>query len=148
MYTLDLAARCPEHNRGGHRGLHTRVYRMINVRRAEHYRWGEKCDGWHLVRGADMSVIEERMPAGAAEIAHWYRHSRQFFYVLVGQLVVEVDGICHQLGAGDGMEIAPQELHKVWNESQEDVRFLVVSVPPSHGDRSPAPPEYRSTRRP
>ena len=33
---------------------------------AEHYKWGgaggADCDGWHLVKTAELSVIEELMP--------------------------------------------------------------------------------------
>ena len=38
---------------------------MIDRGTAEHYTWGDGCDGWHLVKGADLSVIQERMPPGA-----------------------------------------------------------------------------------
>jgi hypothetical protein len=34
----------------------------ISTGTAPHYAWGAKCDGWHLVRSADLSVIQERMP--------------------------------------------------------------------------------------
>ena len=40
---------------------------------AEHYAWGAGCDGWHLVRAPALSVIQERMPPGAAEVRH--RHA-------------------------------------------------------------------------
>jgi hypothetical protein len=33
---------------------------------AEHYIWGQVCEGWHLVDRADMSVIAERVPPGKA----------------------------------------------------------------------------------
>ena len=39
----------------------------ISRENAEHYRWGVDCDGWHLVRDKNLSVIEEFMPPGAAE---------------------------------------------------------------------------------
>lgn len=29
---------------------------------AEHYVWGEQCDGWHLLKQADLSVIQEHVP--------------------------------------------------------------------------------------
>jgi quercetin dioxygenase-like cupin family protein len=106
---------------------------------AEHYVWGEVCDGWHLVRSAELSVIEERMPPGASEQRHRHEHSRQFFYVLAGELTMELDGMVHALGAGVGLEIAPGMAHQAMNRSGEDVRFLVVSQPPSHGDRVAAP---------
>jgi mannose-6-phosphate isomerase-like protein (cupin superfamily) len=103
-----------------------------------HYVWGGTCDGWHLVRNENLSVIEERMPPGAMEQRHFHTHARQFFYVLEGELTMEVEGRPWVLGARQGLEIAPAQAHQAMNRSEADVRFLVVSQPPSHGDRTPA----------
>ncbi|WP_417344676.1 hypothetical protein [Ferrimonas sp.] len=32
--------------------------------RAEHYVWGDDCQGWHLVRSDQLSVIEKEVPPG------------------------------------------------------------------------------------
>jgi mannose-6-phosphate isomerase-like protein (cupin superfamily) len=108
---------------------------IISTQAAEHYNWGEGCDGWHLMRSEECSVIEERMPPHTSEVSHFHNHSRQFFYVLAGQLTIEVDGKRLVLNANAGLEIAPQAVHRVFNDSDADVRFLVISSPPSHGDR-------------
>jgi mannose-6-phosphate isomerase-like protein (cupin superfamily) len=102
---------------------------------AEHYTWGEVCDGWHLVREPDLGVIEECMPAGTAEVRHYHQKARQFFYILAGEAVMEVDGHAVRLTAGQGLHIAPRVPHQIRNESGDAVRFLVVSHPHSHGDR-------------
>ena len=47
---------------------------FISTSNAEHYRWGDACDGWHLLAGEALSVIEERMPPGTAELRH--RHAK------------------------------------------------------------------------
>jgi quercetin dioxygenase-like cupin family protein len=96
----------------------------ISTETAEHYGWGEVCDGWRLVRTPELSVIEERMPPGASEQRHRHEFARQFFYVLAGELTT-----------GVGLEIAPGQAHQAMNRGGADVRFLVVSQPPSHGDR-------------
>ena len=102
---------------------------------AEHYTWGDACDGWFLVRTPELHIIEERMPAGAAERAHHHERARQFFYVLEGELTMVLGagefGIC----CGEGLEIAPGEVHQAVNRGPQPVRFLVTSQPPSHGDR-------------
>jgi mannose-6-phosphate isomerase-like protein (cupin superfamily) len=108
---------------------------MIDRRTAEHYSWGSGCDGWHLVRTAALSVIEERMPPGAAEIRHYHRKSNQFFYVLEGTLAIETGGNEFELSPGQGVHIDAGEPHQVRNRAAADARFLVVSDPPSHGDR-------------
>jgi mannose-6-phosphate isomerase-like protein (cupin superfamily) len=107
----------------------------ISSATAAHYTWGEQCDGWHLVRGQDLSIIQERMPAGAREQRHRHARARQFFFVLQGELAIEVEGTHHVLPKGAGIEIPPGLAHTAMNESAMDVSFLVVSQPPSHGDR-------------
>lgn len=102
---------------------------------AEHYIWGQGCDGWHLVRTPELSVIQERMPSGTCEIRHYHVRARQFFYVLEGELTMEVEGSFHTLRAGEGVEIIPGQAHQAVNRSGSDVQFLVTSQPPSHGDR-------------
>ncbi|HEX4039613.1 MAG TPA: cupin domain-containing protein [Acidobacteriaceae bacterium] len=102
---------------------------------AEHYVWAEVCDGWHLARGESLSVIEERMPPGTREQRHSHTRARQFFYVLAGELTMEVEGRTHSLAAHHGLEIAPGERHQALNASGEDVRFLVISTPPAQADR-------------
>jgi mannose-6-phosphate isomerase-like protein (cupin superfamily) len=108
---------------------------VISIETAEHYDWGDGCDGWHLVRAAGLAVIEERMPAGTAERRHRHERSRQFFYVLEGELTMEVEGEEHRIAAHAGLEIAPGAAHQALNRSPHDVRFIVISQPPSHGDR-------------
>jgi mannose-6-phosphate isomerase-like protein (cupin superfamily) len=102
---------------------------------AEHYTWGQNCDGWYLVRTSTLHIIEERMPPGTAEKAHHHVHARQFFYVLAGELTLTLNEDTHTLRAHEGMEIAPGEIHQAINRSNAPVRFLVTSQPPSHGDR-------------
>ena len=112
----------------------------ISVGNAEHYTWGgpngADCDGWHLVRSAGLSVIEERMPPGTAEKRHLHCVARQFFYVLAGELTLEIESREVQLKPGQGLEIPPGEAHQAMNRSTAEVRMLVISQPPGHGDRS------------
>lgn len=106
---------------------------------AEHYTWGQDCDGWHLLKGADLSVIEERMPPDSEETRHLHSRSRQFFYVLAGEAELELDGRPHRLTAGHGLHVPPGLAHQMRNRSDTEVRFLVVSSPQSHGDRITGP---------
>jgi mannose-6-phosphate isomerase-like protein (cupin superfamily) len=110
----------------------------VSIANAEHYVWGNVCDGWHLVRDENLSVIKERMPPGAAEQRHFHMRARQFFYVLEGELTMEREGRILVLETGQGLEIATGQPHQAINKSDADVRFLVISQPPSHGDRTAA----------
>ncbi|GAA5784796.1 cupin domain-containing protein [Chitiniphilus shinanonensis] len=112
---------------------------VVDTDHAEHYRWGDDCDGWHLLRSPALSVIRERMPPGSAETRHLHRVSRQFFQVLDGALQIELDGVLHHVAADQGLEIPPGVAHQVRNIGMGDAHFLVISQPPSHDDRHPAP---------
>jgi uncharacterized cupin superfamily protein len=101
----------------------------------QEYGWGDGCQGWHLVRAQNLSVIEERMPPGTREARHWHARARQFFYVLKGTLTLEVEGVTHSLSARTGIELPQGTAHQASNDTAADVEFLVISEPPSHGDR-------------
>lgn len=107
----------------------------ISTANAEHYTWGGVCDGWHLARHESLSVIEERMPPGASEREHHHERARQFFYVLRGTLSLEVSGRTISVPPRSGVEIAPGERHRAFNAGGEAVEFILVSTPPTRGDR-------------
>jgi mannose-6-phosphate isomerase-like protein (cupin superfamily) len=111
----------------------------ISIATASHYAWGGRCQGWHLLTSADLSVIQERMPPGTTEVRHRHHQARQFFFVLQGQLTVDCAGVSHTLTALTGLEIPPLVPHRAFNESGGATDFLVISQPPSHGDRETAP---------
>jgi len=107
----------------------------ISRENAEHYRWGVDCDAWYLVNEEQLSVIEEFMPPGAAEIRHYHENAQQFFYILTGEVIMEIEGETTLLAAGSGIRVLPQKRHQIRNPSSGPVRFLVISHPRSHGDR-------------
>ena len=107
----------------------------ISFDNAEHYIWGEICYGWHLLKRDDMSVIQERVPAGGTEVMHYHNVARQSFYILEGEGTMVVEDHQMFLQRGEGMEIAPQVKHQFKNQSNADVHFLVISVPSTRGDR-------------
>ena len=107
----------------------------ISAAHAPHYVWGLNCDGWHLVQNEEMSVIQERVPAGGRETMHYHERSRQFFYILEGEGQMQLDDETASLRVGEGLEIRPGVKHRFENKSGANVVFLVVSVPRSHGDR-------------
>ena len=110
---------------------------MISKDTAEHYTWGQGCDGWRLVDQTGLSVIHERMPPGTAEQRHLHQQARQFFFILSGSAVMELAGTVHTLLPQQGIEIPPGTPHQIRNESDSDVEFLVISQPTTRGDRLP-----------
>jgi mannose-6-phosphate isomerase-like protein (cupin superfamily) len=112
---------------------------VVSKDNAPHYHWGDKpgepCDGWHLARSEALSVIQERVPPGASETRHAHRYAEQFFYVLQGIATIEIDGHVYVLSNGEGITVSSGQAHRLSNESTQDLHFLVISTPPSHGDR-------------
>jgi mannose-6-phosphate isomerase-like protein (cupin superfamily) len=108
----------------------------MNKINAEHYIWGDKCDGWHLVKNENVSVIHERMPPNTYEVRHYHEKSRQFFFVLSGPATIEVNGEEMVLGVHEGVEVPPLVPHQMFNKSNQDIEFLVISQPNSKGDRA------------
>jgi mannose-6-phosphate isomerase-like protein (cupin superfamily) len=116
---------------------------IVSRATAEHYLWGgndnNQSDGWYLVRTPDLNIIEERMPPTAFETRHFHKVARQFFYVLAGELTMEIEHHIFTLHPGEGIEIAPGQAHQASNHGRTDLSILVTSQPPSHSDRFEAP---------
>lgn len=108
---------------------------VVSIENSEHYVWGEICDGWHLLNREEISIIQERVPAGGAEVMHFHNTARQFFYILDGEGTMVFENHQVMLQKGQGVEIGPHIKHKFENRSARDVHFLVISVPPAKGDR-------------
>jgi mannose-6-phosphate isomerase-like protein (cupin superfamily) len=108
---------------------------VISIENAEHYVWSDVCDGWHLLKREEISVIQERVPAGGSEVMHYHERASQFFYILEGEGTMSFEDREVILETGQGLEIAPTIGHQFRNHSQADVHFLVISVPSTRGDR-------------
>lgn len=102
---------------------------------AEHYHWGDCCDGWYLVKNDRLNVIQERMPPGSSESPHLHHQAQQFFYVLSGEASIEVGKTVVVLHRGEGLRVPPGTGHRVMNRAKGSLELLVTSEPPSHGDR-------------
>jgi mannose-6-phosphate isomerase-like protein (cupin superfamily) len=102
---------------------------------AEHYTWGENCDGWHLLKTDALSVIQERMPPGTSEQLHYHRFAQQVFYILKGTATFKVNGVEHTVQANESIHIEPNTPHKIYNQETEDLSFMVISQPRAQSDR-------------
>jgi mannose-6-phosphate isomerase-like protein (cupin superfamily) len=112
------------------------VPEKLSTASAEHYTWGDACDGWFLLKDAGVHVIQERMPPGTAERRHYHSRARQLFYVLSGELTMRFDDRAVVVRAREAIHIPPETAHQAANEGSEAVEFLVISSPPSHGNRT------------
>jgi mannose-6-phosphate isomerase-like protein (cupin superfamily) len=108
---------------------------QVSKNTARHYVWGGNCDGWQLVDTDSLSVIEERIPPGGGEVLHYHQRAQQLFYIVGGVATFEADGVTATVRAGEGYHVLPGMRHRIRNLGSEDLCFLVVSQPKSHGDR-------------
>lgn len=107
----------------------------VTKENSEEYDWGQKCKGWHLVNTTELSVIQEIMPSGTKEIKHKHSTSQQFFFIIKGVATFLINGEKHIINSNQGIHIQPNIFHQISNETNENLEFIVVSQPHSHGDR-------------
>lgn len=107
----------------------------VSIENCQHYTWGDNCDGWHLIKTQQLSVIQERMPPGAKEARHSHQHAEQFFYVLSGTATMFLDGKPLIIAPNHGIHVPAGQSHQICNKHAQELIFTVTSTPPSHGDR-------------
>jgi len=108
---------------------------ITSIQNAEHYTWGDNCDGWHLLKSDSLSVIQERMPPGTGEQLHFHHKAQQVFYILSGKATFDIVGEVFTVEAGKSIHIPPETRHRILNKGTNDLHFLVISEPKAHGDR-------------
>jgi len=114
---------------------------VVSVASAPKYAWGDHCDGWRLVDDADLSVTEERVPAGGFEEWHVHDNAHQFFYMLSGSAEMRTsEGNLPLNGPGAGVDVPAGVAHQFTNVGTADTRFLVISTPTTSNDRRPVSP--------
>lgn len=75
------------------------------------------------------------MPPNTSEVKHYHNKAQQFFYILKGNAVFELDNKTVRIGEREGIHIGSQVIHQIRNEGNMDLEFLVISEPTSKGDR-------------
>lgn len=106
-----------------------------SIENTEHYLWGDNCDGWHLLKSDSLSVIQEKMPALSSEGLHFHKSAQQFFFILKGTATFQLEGEIFEVSQNKGFHIQAQQIHQIFNHSDSELEFLVISEPKSHGDR-------------
>lgn len=112
----------------------------VRAEPANHYVWGDKCDGWRLVERERLSLREERIPPGGAEVAHFHKVAHQVFYVLSGEMTIRTPERTLLARPGEAVEIPPGVAHLVENRGDADLRILLYSSPDTAGDRHAVDP--------
>ena len=102
----------------------------------KHYRWGDHCDGWNLVDERELSVKLERMPPHTAEQKHVHQQAQQFFFILQGEALFEIEGEKIRVAANQGIHIRAGQRHRIVNDGDQAIEFLLSSQPSTQHDRT------------
>lgn len=99
------------------------------------YKWGKNCEAWNFVDNDKLSVKLEKMDAGTEELLHYHHQSQQFFYILKGRAVFEIDEVILIVHEGEGVLIEEGSRHRIMNKEEQALEFLVCSQPSTRNDR-------------
>jgi mannose-6-phosphate isomerase-like protein (cupin superfamily) len=100
-----------------------------------HYNWGNACEGWNLVAEASFSVKQEKMPSGTAEQWHYHQFAQQFFYIITGTALFEIEEEAYTVEASEGMHIPAGKKHRIVNQGNTELTFILSSQPSTANDR-------------
>jgi mannose-6-phosphate isomerase-like protein (cupin superfamily) len=82
---------------------------------------------------AKQSLAEASLPAGITTDRHYHRLSEEFYYLLEGCGLMEIDGEEREIGPGDAVLIPAGAWHQI--RATEALRFLCCCAPPyAHED--------------
>ncbi len=82
-----------------------------------------------------QSLAEASLPPGGATQRHYHRLSEEFYFLLEGEGLMEIDGEERPVGPGDAILIPAGAWHQIRSTGPETLRFLCCCAPPySHED--------------
>lgn len=70
------------------------------------------------------------IPPGKSSPLHYHLETEESYYILQGKGQLMVGDEKTTVGAGEAILIPPRRPHRIANGGDEDLAFLVVSVPP------------------
>lgn len=76
----------------------------------------------------NQSLAEATLPAGGSTQRHWHGESEEFYFLLEGRGVMEIDGVEREVGPGDAILIPPKAWHQL--TATEPLRLLCCCAPP------------------
>ena len=67
---------------------------------------------------------------------HFHTYAEQFFYILKGQATFLIEGETTIVNANTGLQIKAGDKHKISNETDQDLEFILFSYPSTQNDRT------------
>lgn len=110
--------------------------RVVSKQRPlQQYKWGNHCDSWNLAEEENLSIKQEIIPEGCAEVKHYHQKAQQFFYILKGTATFEIENASTEVNAGEGIHIKAGEKHRIVNNTKAVLEFILCSQPSTVNDR-------------
>jgi len=98
------------------------------------YRFGDSGPKY-LMQGPRMNFALVQFQPGQDFHAHYHEVMEENFFILEGSVTIYVDGVPHDLRAGQYIHIEPGEAHYVINKSSSVVRMTSALAPFKEGDK-------------
>lgn len=83
----------------------------------------------HLGGSTQHSFGHVVIPPDCSSRPHYHPKAEETYYILKGAARMVVEGEEFELRPGDALLILPPEKHQIFNDSSEDLEFLVVCAP-------------------
>jgi mannose-6-phosphate isomerase-like protein (cupin superfamily) len=81
----------------------------------------------------NQSLAEATVPIGKPTERHYHKISEEFYFILEGGGLMEIDGETREVGVGDAILIPPGAWHQI--TATQTLRFLCCCAPPyAHDD--------------
>ena len=81
----------------------------------------------------NQSLAEATVPIGRPTERHYHKVSEEFYFILEGAGLMEIDGETREVGVGDAILIPPGAWHQI--TATQTLRFLCCCAPPyAHDD--------------
>ncbi len=81
----------------------------------------------------NQSLAEAVVPAASATQRHYHKLSEEFYFILEGAGIMEIDGEQREVTVGDAILIPPGAWHQI--NASTTLRFLCCCAPPyAHDD--------------
>lgn len=89
-----------------------------------------------LIDGRVQMINWASLPAGSSFRAHYHEDMEEVFIILTGLVEMTVDGKSNELRPGDAIVIAPREVHKMKNLTDQDLEYIVLGMTTDEGGQT------------
>ncbi len=107
----------------------------IKLSDLERYQWANEGEAWRLCFDHELSILKERMAQGVSESLHSHKMAKQWFYIVKGKALFELNGKFHEVNQDECFVVEPTQIHRIENIGNIDLEFILISKPNTIDDR-------------